>query len=148
MTLPSANLRPRHTHPSEAGYTLTELLAVLVILVLVIGLVAPQVIGYLSRAKSQTAQVQIENLASALDFYAFDTGSYPPEPVGLKGLVENPEGVSGWAGPYLRKSEVPDDPWGRAYVYRVPGPKGPFDLYTLGADGTEGGDGEDADIHF
>lgn len=148
MTLHSARPNTGHKDRTDSGYTLTELLAVLVILVLVIGLVAPQVIGYLSRAKSQTAQVQIENLASALDFYAFDTGSYPSEPLGLTALVENPEGVTGWSGPYLRKSEVPDDPWGRAYVYRVPGPNGPFDLYTLGADGAEGGDGEDADIHF
>lgn len=132
----------------DDGYTLTELLVVLVILVLLIGLVAPRVIGYLSRAKSQTARIQVENFAGALDLFAFDAGRYPSESEGLLALVQKPDSAPVWAGPYLRKQELPKDPWGADYVYRVPGTNGPFDLYSLGADGAEGGEGEDADVRF
>lgn len=128
------------------GFTLIELLVVLVILGLLAGLVGPQVMRYLGESKTRTAQVQIQELGSALDLYRLDVGSYPSSDQGLSALVRAPSGVDRWNGPYLRKREVPEDPWGNPYQYRFPGQHGAFDLWSYGADGRPGGDGESADV--
>ena len=130
----------------QRGFTLIELLVVLVILGLLMSVVGPRVMKYVGGAKTDTARMQIEELAGALDMYHLEVGRYPSQDVGLRALVEQPAGEKRWNGPYLRKSNVPNDPWGNDYVYRFPGQHGAFDLYSLGADGQAGGEGEDADI--
>ncbi len=136
-----------HTgHRSRRGFTLIELLVVLVILGLLAGLVGPQVMKYLSGAKSDSARLQIENLAATLNMYRLGIGRYPTSDEGLDALVEAPAGTERWNGPYLEKKQVPKDPWGFDYQYRFPGEHGDFDLYTLGADNAEGGEGENRDI--
>lgn len=131
---------------ADAGFSLMELLVSLVILALVMGLVAPRVIGYLSRAKSQTAEVQIKYLKSALDQYLLDVGRYPAEGEGLQALMSQPPGAIGWAGPYLDEESVPADPWGRPYLYSSTEDGLRVRVYSFGRDGTEGGNGEDADV--
>ncbi len=125
------------------GFTLLELLVVLAILGLIATFAAPQVLKWLSGAKSDSARIQIEAVSSAIDLYRLEVGSYPPD---LEALVTKPSGADRWDGPYLKKRTVPKDPWGRDYIYRNPGENGPYDLYSLGADGQEGGTGEDADV--
>lgn len=127
----------------SGGFTLLELLVVLAILGLIATFAAPQVLKWLSGAKSDSARIQIESLGTGVDLYRLEVGSYPSD---LEALVTQPAGVDGWDGPYLRKKTVPKDPWGREYIYRFPGQHGPYDLYSLGADGQEGGSGEDADV--
>ena len=129
-----------------AGFTLIELLVVLVILGLLAGLVGPRVIKHLGESKTKTAILQIEELSSALDLYRLEVGKYPTTDQGLTALVEQPAGVDQWNGPYLRKKTVRLDPWGQAYLYRSPGENGSFDIYSLGADSADGGDGEDRDV--
>ncbi len=129
-----------------AGFTLIELLVVLAIIGLLAGLVGPQVMKHLGGSKTKTAKVQIEELSGALDMYRLDVGSYPTSEQGLKALVEKPGNVSIWNGPYLRKNKVPQDPWLKDYKYVSPGQHGKFDLFSLGADGREGGEGEDQDL--
>ncbi len=128
------------------GFTLIELLVVLVILGLVAAIAVPQVIKYVGSAKSDTARIQIERLATTLDLYRLEVGRYPSDNEGLEALVERPPNAETWNGPYLKNREAIADPWGRPYVYASPGESGDYDLLTLGADGQEGGDGEDADI--
>jgi general secretion pathway protein G len=130
----------------EAGFTLVELLVVLVILVLLASIIGPRVIGYLGSSRSKTAHVQIEGLVTSLELFHIDIGRYPTTSEGLDGLVKAPGKTSGWNGPYISKNSLPLDPWGQAYRYESPGKKGPFDLYTFGRDGKEGGTNEDADI--
>jgi len=132
------------------GFTLLELVVVIIVLGLLAGLVAPQIIGRLSDAKSTTARTQIELLSVALDAYRLDNGAYPTTDQGLAALRDKPTRSpvpSNWRGPYLRKA-VPLDPWGRGYVYRAPGTqnRAAFDLESLGRDGKSGGEGEDADV--
>ena len=127
------------------GFTLLELLVVIVIIGLLAGYVAPRYFSQVGRSEVQVARAQIDSLEKALDQYRLDVRHYPSAEQGLDALVTQPQGETGWAGPYLKKA-VPTDPWGRAYVYRVPGQKGEFDLYSLGKDGQPGGTGEDADI--
>jgi general secretion pathway protein G len=130
----------------EAGFTLVELLVVLVILVLLASIIGPRVIGYLGSSRSKTAHVQIEGLVTSLELFHIDMGRYPTTSEGLDGLVKAPGKTPGWNGPYISKNTLPLDPWGQAYRYESPGKKGPFDLYTFGRDGKEGGTNEDADI--
>ena len=129
----------------QAGFTLIELMIVLFILGLLAALVAPRLMGRVGKAKQKTAQAQIQMLATALDLYHLDVGRYPTDEEGLKSLYAKPESQSAWSGPYLDKA-VPKDPWGRDYVYKCPGEHGPYDLYSMGADGQPGGEGENADI--
>lgn len=145
MTCPTSPRRS-HRRRTAAGFTLLELLVVLVILGLLAGLVAPQVFSYLGRARTDTARIQIENLGGLLDLYRLDVGRYPSEDEGLRALLDRPPGLQGWNGPYLTRADVLLDPWGRPYLYRQPGRQGPYDLYSLGADGVEGGTGENADV--
>ncbi len=130
-----------------SAFTLIELLVVLVILGLLMSVVGPRVIKYVGGAKSDTAAMQIQELSAALDMYHLEVGNYPSQNVGLKALIEQPTGNSRWKGPYLRKSSIPKDPWGNEYVYRFPGKHGPFDIFSLGADGQPGGDGDASDIN-
>ena len=130
----------------QHGFTLIELLVVLVILGLLAGLVGPQVLRYTGSAKSDTARLQIEELGAGLDLYHLEIGRYPTTQEGLKALVEQPTGISRWNGPYLKKKNSPADPWGNEYLYTSPGAQGVYDLYSLGNDNVEGGEGNDADI--
>lgn len=128
------------------GFTLIELLVVLVILGLLAGLVGPQVLKYVGRSKSDTAKLQIEQLGASLDLFLLDAGRYPTTSEGLAALIAAPGEARNWNGPYLKKSFVPKDPWGNDYQYRFPGEHGPYDLQSLGADGRQGGSGENADV--
>lgn len=134
------------THRSSRGFTLIELLVVLAILGLLAGLVGPQLIKHLGESKTKAARLQIEELASSLDMYRLDVGRYPTTDEGLSSLIEAPGTAKVWNGPYLKKKKLPLDPWNNPYHYVAPGQHGKFDLWTLGADNGEGGDGEDADV--
>jgi len=132
------------------GFTLVEILVVIIVLGLLAGLVAPRIIGRVSEAKSATARTQIELLVVALDNYRLDNNRYPTTAQGLEALRSKPSAEpvpANWRGPYLRK-RIPLDPWGRAYVYASPGEQNPdaFDLQSLGRDGAPGGADEDADV--
>jgi general secretion pathway protein G len=131
---------------AEAGFTLIELLIVLGILALLATVATPQVLRYLGKARTETAKVQINAIASALELYALDNGTYPPPQAGLDALVRAPHGATRWSGPYLKKAEGLNDPWGRRYQYRVPGRAGAFEVFTLGRDNAPGGTGEDSDV--
>lgn len=128
------------------GFTLMELLIVLVIIGLLSALVGPMLYHRIAPAKASAARAQIENFATALDGFVIDVGRYPTTQEGLKALRTKPEGIERWNGPYLKK-DVPADPWGQAYAYRAPGRNGGYEIVSFGADGREGGDGENADIN-
>ena len=129
-----------------AGFTLVELLVVLAILGLLAGLVGPQVMKFLGSSKTKTAKLQIEDLSATLDLYRLETGRYPTNDEGLDALVKKPTNALNWNGPYLKKGEVPKDPWGFEYGYKFPGEHGGIDIWSLGADNREGGEGENADV--
>jgi general secretion pathway protein G len=116
------------------------------ILAMLAGLAIPQAVRYFGRAKSDSAQLQVNNLVSAAEMYYLDVGKYPPANMGLRALMEAPAGEARWQGPYIKKSDALTDPWGKAYVYRLPGQHGPFDIYSFGRDGQQGGTGEDKDV--
>jgi general secretion pathway protein G len=131
---------------SQQGFTLLELLVVMVILVMLAGLVAPNLMEKFGQAKSKAAKLDIEELSADLDMYKLDAGRYPTTAEGLNALIEAPPSAKSWSGPYLKKKKIPMDPWGNPYHYTAPGQHGKFDLFSLGADNNEGGDGEDADV--
>jgi general secretion pathway protein G len=128
---------------NDDGFTLVELLVVLGIIALLAAMVAPQVIKYLGSARAETASMQLKNIESALELFYLDNSKYPTE---LKALVEAPAGATDWRGPYLKKAGALLDPWGKIYVYKLPGEHGNFDLSSLGRDGAQGGEGEDKDL--
>ncbi len=130
---------------NERGFTLIELLVVMVILGLLAALVGPKLFPKLGKGKQHAAKAQIELFGEALDQFRLDTGRYPTTSEGLDALIHNP-GIEGWDGPYLRKNVVPKDPWGRPYQYQSPGTHGDYDLFSYGADGSPGGEGENKDI--
>lgn len=129
-----------------AGFTLLEILVVLVILGLMASLVGPQVFKQLGGSKTKAAALQIEELSSALDLYRLELGRYPTSEQGLDALISKPRNVEGWNGPYLKKKVIRKDPWGNEFQYSSPGQHGDFDLWSLGADNREGGEGEDRDV--
>jgi general secretion pathway protein G len=128
-----------------AGFTLLELLVVLVIIGLLVGYVAPRYFAQVGKSEVKVTRAQIKALEDALDQYRLDVGRYPDSDQGLAALNSQPAGEERWQGPYLRK-EVPNDPWGQPYQYKQPGEHGEIDLFSLGKDGQPGGAGEAADI--
>lgn len=137
---------PLADNHGQRGFTLPELLVVLVILGLIIGIAAPSVIKYVGSSRTKAAALQVERLSGILDLYRLDVGKYPTSDDGLNVLIEAPQSAKGWNGPYMKKADALKDPWGRPYQYRSPGEHGEFDLFSLGADNQQGGDGEDQDI--
>jgi general secretion pathway protein G len=133
----------------EHGFTLLELLVVLAILGLLVGFVAPAVLRQLGSAKEKIAHQSIERLATVLDMYKLDVGTYPTTEQGLQALIARPQGVTRWSGPYLKGDKVPEDPWGQPIVYRNPSqrPGHEFDLYSLGPNGQAGGTGDASAIY-
>jgi general secretion pathway protein G len=127
------------------GFTLLELLVVVVIIGLLAAFVAPRYFGQVGKSEVNIAKAQLDALEKALDQYRLDIGRYPDSELGLNALVTKPANEPKWAGPYLRK-DVPLDPWSKPYVYRIPGEKHEFDLVSFGKDGQPGGNGENADI--
>ena len=130
---------------NQAGFTLTELLVVLVIIGLLAALVGPVLYQRINPAKQSVAQAQISGFMTALDSYFVDTGQYPTTQQGLLVLRNKPDGIAKWKGPYLLK-EIPLDPWGNPYQYRSPGRNGGYEIVSLGADGKEGGENEYSDV--
>jgi general secretion pathway protein G len=130
----------------EHGFTLVETLVVITIIALIMGMVGPRVLNYLGESKAKAAKIQIDSLGSGLDLYFLDTGQYPSSSEGLAALMQRPGSASGWNGPYLKGIAVPNDPWGKPYVYRSPGQSGAYEISSYGADGREGGTGAAADI--
>lgn len=130
---------------AAAGFTLLELLVVMVIIGLLAAYVGPRYFAQIGKSEVKTAKAQIVALEKALDQYRLDTGHYPTSAQGLAALTQRPANEPKWDGPYLTKT-VPDDPWGHAYLFKSPGDHGEVDLSSLGRDGRPGGEGEDADI--
>jgi general secretion pathway protein G len=136
--------RSRRRH--QSGFTLVEILVVITIIGLIMSLVGPRVLNYLSESKVKAAKIQIQSFSSALELYYLDAGRYPSTAEGLTALVKSTGGLSAWNGPYLKGGSVPNDPWGKPYAYRSPGERAPFEIISFGADGVEGGTGTAADI--
>jgi general secretion pathway protein G len=131
--------------PGAAGFTLLELLVVMVIIGLLAGYVAPRYFSQVGKSEVKVAQAQIQALEKALAQYRLDNGRFPTTEEGLVALVARPANASRWEGPYLSKA-VPPDPWGRPYTYRSPGERAEIDVYSFGKDGAPGGTGENADV--
>ncbi|MBO0734564.1 MAG: type II secretion system major pseudopilin GspG [Methylocapsa sp.] len=123
----------------DDGFTLIEILVVLTIIGLIMGLVGPRVLSYLTQSKVKAATIQIQSFESALDLYYLDNGRYPSTSEGLAALVKRPAGSAAWNGPYLKNSSLPNDPWGNSYKYRSPSEHGPYEIVSLGSSGKEGG---------
>jgi len=142
----AAGAATRVKRRGQAGFTLVELLVVLIILGLIAAFAAPRVIKFVGGAKSDSAKIQVERLSGVLDLYRLQVGRYPSDGEGLDALMEAPAEASNWDGPYLKKADALIDPWGRPYLSRFPGEHGDYDLFSLGADGQDGGEGEDRDL--
>lgn len=147
MSHKEARVRSRPEAPGlvQCGFTLIELLVVVIIIGLLAGFVAPRYFSQVGKSEVSVAKAQIDALEKALDTYRLDTGHYPSTELGLNALVQRPASEPKWSGPYLRK-DVPLDPWGKPYVYKMPGEKDDFDLLSYGKDGQPGGTGESADL--
>jgi general secretion pathway protein G len=130
----------------QRGFTLVEMLVVITIIGLIMGLIGPRVLNYLSESKVKAARIQLQSFGSALDLFYLDAGRFPSTAEGLAALVRQTPGVSAWNGPYLRGGNVPNDPWSHPYLYRSPGEHGPYDIMSYGSDGQEGGSGSAEDI--
>jgi general secretion pathway protein G len=141
------NRRSSFRRTVERGFTLVEMLVVISIIALIMALVAPRVLNFLADSKVKAAKIQIQSLGSALDLYALDTGHYPSSSEGLDALMHRPSGEESWSGPYLKGNVVPNDPWGRPYIYRSPGDHGAYDIVSRGANGQEEDTGASASIN-
>jgi general secretion pathway protein G len=130
----------------RGGFTLIELMVVMIILGLLAALVAPRVFNKLGKANTNAAYAQVELFGTALDSFRLDVGRYPTTSEGLEALIKPISGDEGWNGPYLKKTEIPLDPWHNPYHYESPGNHGDYDLYSYGKDNSEGGDGESSDV--
>lgn len=128
------------------GFTLVELLVVLAIIGMLAALVGPTVMNQLGGAKTKTTKVQVRDFEQALEVFKLDVGRFPSNEEGLDALVRQPGNLTGWNGPYLRRNQIPQDAWNRPYHYRFPGERSMIDIFSLGADGSPGGEGENADI--
>lgn len=142
----TTNPSPGNRNRVFSGFTLLELLVVIVIIGLLAAYVAPRYFQHLEKSERNTAIAQLQSFERALDTYRLDMGRYPTSEQGLQALVVKQAAESKWNGPYLQKSP-PLDPWGTPYVYRMPGAKGDYDLFSLGKDGRPGGDGDAADLY-
>ncbi len=130
----------------QQGFTLVEMLVVITIIGLIMGLIGPRVLNYLSESKVKAAKIQLQSFGGALDLFYLDAGRFPSTAEGLAALVQRTPGIAAWNGPYLKGGNVPNDPWNNPYVYRSPGERGPYDIMSYGSDGQEGGSGVAADI--
>jgi general secretion pathway protein G len=130
----------------QRGFTLVEILVVITIIGLIMSLVGPRVLNYLSESKVKAARIQIQSFSSALDLLYLDTGRYPSTAEGLNVLVKPAGGMTSWNGPYLKGGVIPNDPWGKPYIYRAPAERSPYEIVSYGSDGQEGGTGTAADI--
>jgi len=139
------NREERRYRINSKGFTLIELLVVMVILAMLAAIVGPKLFTKVGKGKQAAAKTQIEMLGQALDSYRLDTGHYPNTSQGLNALITNP-GVEGWDGSYLKKA-LPNDPWMKPYQYQSPGTHGDYDLFSYGADGAPGGEGENKDVN-
>lgn len=131
---------------TREGFTLLELLIVMIIIGLLAALIGPKMIGRVGESRQTVAKQQIEGFSSALEMYKLDTTRYPTQEQGLEALVTQPQGINNWKGPYLKKKFIPKDPWGNNYVYIYPGEHGDYDILSYGADANSGGEGEDKDV--
>jgi general secretion pathway protein G len=141
----SARRRRSRVH-GQRGFTLVEMLVVITIIGLIMSLVGPRVLNYLGESKVKAAKIQIQSFASALDLFYLDAGRYPSTSEGLAALVKPAAGLTTWNGPYVKGGVLPNDPWGRPYMYRSPGERNPYEIVSYGSDGQEGGTGAAADI--
>ena len=146
MIFPDQTWRFRRRQHGQSGFTLVEMLVVITIIGMIMALVGPRVLNYLSESKVKAARIQIQSFSNALDLFYLDAGRYPSSSEGLAALVQPTAGVAGWNGPYLKGGAVPKDPWGTPYVYRSPGQHGPYEVISYGSDRQEGGTGLAADI--
>ncbi|MGO8908263.1 MAG: type II secretion system major pseudopilin GspG [Bradyrhizobium sp.] len=136
----------RRRELGQQGFTLVEMLVVITIIGLIMGLIGPRVLNYLSESKVKAAKIQLQSFSSALDLFYLDAGRFPSTSEGLAALVQRTPGVAAWNGPYLKGGAVPNDPWNHPYLYRAPGEHGPYDIMSYGSDGQEGGSGIAADL--
>ena len=139
-------IRSRSRKEGERGFTLVEILVVITIIALIMSLVGPRVLNYLTESKVKAAKIQMQSFSSALDLLYLDTGRYPSSAEGLAVLVKPTSAMAGWNGPYLKGGNVPNDPWGKPYLYRSPTERAKYEIMSYGADGQEGGTGTSADI--
>lgn len=130
----------------KSGMTILEVLVVLTVIALIAAVAGPRLVGYLGRAKTETASLQIKQISNALQLFYIDMGRYPSDAEGLAVLIKRPAGEAAWMGPYLENDEALSDPWGRDYLYAEPTSGDQFGIQSLGRDGAPGGAGEDADI--
>jgi general secretion pathway protein G len=130
----------------ERGFSLLELVIVLIILGTIMAILAPRIFGNLGRANASVAKAKIEQLSGQLEIMRLEVGRYPTSQEGLRSLMEKPPGMDRWNGPYVKDPTALKDPWGNDFKYAAPGQGKPFDIVSLGADGKEGGEGEDRDV--
>jgi len=138
--------RKRRVRAGQDGFTLVEMLVVITIIGMIMALVGPRVLNYLSESRVKAAKIQIQSFGSALDLFYLDAGRFPTSSEGLAALARPVSGVAAWNGPYVKGNTVPNDPWGNPYVYKQPGEQAPYEIRSLGSDGQEGGTGTATDL--